>query len=51
MSDWCDTHSIEEQLQLESEIVKVINECNEALLCVGRELTKEEILNGIKDRV
>ena len=32
MSEWCDSHSVEEQLQLESEIVKVIQDCNNALI-------------------
>ena len=50
MSAWCDTHTVEEQQALEGEIVKVIRECSEALNAIDRELTREEILNGIRGR-
>ena len=49
MSEWCDSHSIEEQLQLEDEIIKVIHDCNNALNQVPREVNKEEILYGFRE--
>ena len=49
MSEWCATASIEEQLQLEDEIVKVIYECNAALNQIPRAVNREEILYGIRE--
>ena len=50
MSEWCNSHTVEEQLGLESEIVKVIRECSEALNAIDRTLSREEIVNGIQEK-
>lgn len=50
MSEWCDSHSVEEQLQLESEIVKVIQDCSNALNQVSRKVSREEVLYGFRER-
>ena len=48
MSEWCDGHSVDEQLRLESEIKKVIADCSDALNQVPREVSREEVLYGFK---
>ena len=50
MSEWCDSHCVDEQLQFESEIVKVIQDCNNALNQVPRKVSREEVLYGFKER-
>lgn len=50
MSEWCNSHTVEEQQGLESEIVKVIRECSEALNAIDRTLSREEIVNGIQEK-
>lgn len=51
MSKWCDNHNVEEQLQLESEIVKVIQDCNNTLNQVPREVSRNEVLYGFDEKI